>query len=157
MAVSSDYDIHSARRIERLCKPLVLLETDVREQHGKIDIICAVSVADLADLSCRILYIYQSADHTLAFCVLKHFFCQYAYEHHSHPVDLLDEVRVEQARADVLDIHVGIDDRERRALFNEKHMRQTVVSFMIADRHDIRCEQVHDLDRREALELAVDQ
>ena len=112
MAVSTDNNIYSACRVECLGKFLVLFNTDMCEQNGQINILSAVCIADFADLRCCILYIYQGADNPFALCVLQHFLGKYAYEHHTHSIDFLDEVRVEQTGADVFDIHVGIDDRE---------------------------------------------
>ena len=54
-------------------------------------------------------------------------------------------------------VHIGIDDRKGGALLKKQQMGQTVVHLVIAEGHDIRRQQIHDLNRRDALELTVDQ
>ena len=92
MTVPSDDNIYSTCRIESRCKLLVIFNTDMCEQNGKINIDRAVCITDLADLGRRILNIYQGADQAFTLCVCQHFFGQYSYEQYAHPIDLFDDV-----------------------------------------------------------------
>ena len=154
--VSADDHVDAPRGVQQSSQFLVLLKADVGEQDRKIDIQRIVRVADAADLVRSVLKGYEGADQIVLAALRERDLGDDADEQDLHAVDLNDLARREQSLVVRGDVQVRVDDRELRAFFEKQQMRKAVVNLVVAHRHDVRSEDVHDLNRGDALELGVD-
>ena len=156
VAVAADNEIHAPVGIESGREFFVVFKADMRQQHGEVNVHIPVGIADFADLIDGILNINQSTHKPLRFCGVQHLLGQNPDKHHAHPVDFLYEMRVEKTLAAVLQVHIGIDDRECGTLLKKQQMGQTVVHLVVAKGHHVWRQQIHDLNGGHPLKLAVD-
>ena len=156
MAVAADDNVHAPVRVQHLGELFILLEADMREEHGEVDIDGIVRVTDVADLMRGFRDIDEGADQLVTLRGSEDLLGDDTDEKNLHAVELRDPVWPEHAATVRLDVEICVDDREVGALFEEKEMRETVVDLMVSDGCDIWSDQVHDADRGGALILRID-
>ena len=66
-----------------------------------------------------------------------------------------DIKRLEKTLVIRTDVKVRIDNREIGALFDKQQMRQTVINLVITDGHNVRSQQIHNLNGRYALVFCI--
>ena len=155
--VATDNQVDAPVRIQPGGQFLVVLETDMRQQDRQVDVHGLVGHADASHFLGRVLDADERTDQLLVARVLQDVLGQDADEHDLHPVYLDDPVGVEEAGAVAGQEHVGVDDRELGAFLQEQEMGESVIHFMVAQRHHVGRQQVHDLDGRDAPVFLIDQ
>ena len=143
-------------RIQLGGKFLVILESDMGQQDGQVDVNRLVRHADTSNLLSSVLDADQGADKFLITSIFQHILSQDADEHYLHPVDLDDPVGVEQPGVVAGQEHVGVDDREFGALLQEQEVGEAVINFVVAQGDHIGGQQVHDLDGGYASVFLID-
>ena len=66
-----------------------------------------------------------------------------------------DIKRLEKTLVIRADVEVRIDNREVRAFFDKQQMRQPVINLMVTDGHNVRSQQVHNLNGRYTLVFRI--
>ena len=155
MAVAADDHVDAPVGVKFGRKLTVLFQADVGEQDRHVGLYGPVVVADDADLPRRLFDVDEGADDLLLLCRREDFLREEPDEEDAQAADLHVQIRLEKPRAVHGHVKVGVDDREARALFQEKQVRKAVVHLMVADRRHVRPQVVHQIDRGEPFVFLV--
>ena len=128
----------------------------MRKNNRKIDIDWIVGITNTADFLCRLADIYKGTDYLIHLRLRQHVLGDNTDEENLHTINMRDIKRLKKTLIIRADMKVGIDNREVRALFDKQQMRQTVINLMIADGHNVRSQQIHNLNGRYTLVFRVD-
>ena len=89
------------------------------EQHGEVDVDGVVGVADVAHLPRRLADVHEGADQLVALGGRQHLLRDDADEQDLHAVDVGDPEGLEHPPPVGLNVQIGVDNGEIRALFKE--------------------------------------
>ena len=156
VGVAADDEIHPPAGVQQRRQLLVLLKADVGQQHGEVDVLCPVGVADPAHLRGGVMDIDEGADEPLLPGGGQHLLGEHADEQHPHPAHLQNDVAVKEPDLVGGEVQIGVDDGKAGAFFQKQQMSDAVVDLVVAQGGHIGGEHIHDLDGGQALELAVD-
>ena len=156
VAVAADDQIHAPCGVQHRRQLLVLLEADVGEQHGEVDVDGVVGVADVAHLPRCLTDVHKGSDQLIALGGGQHILGDDADEQDLQAVDVSDPERLEHPPSVGFDVQIGVDDGKIRALLQKQKMGQAVIDLVVADGGHIRPHQIHDADGGGTLVLRVD-
>lgn len=128
----------------------------MRKNNRKIDIDWIVGITNTADFLCRLADIYKGTDYLIHLRLRQYVLGNDADEENLHTIDMCDIKRLEKTLVIRANVKVRIDNREVSALFDKQQMRQTVINLVITDGHNVRSQQIHNLNGRYALVFRID-
>ena len=153
--MTADNNVNTPSGIKHCCQLFILFEADMRKNNRKIDIDWIVGITNTADFLCRLADIYKGTDYPIHLRLRQYVLGNDADEENLHAIDMRDIKRLEKTLVIRADMKVRIDNREVSALFDKQQMRQTVINLMIADGHNVRSQQIHNLNGRYALVFRI--
>ena len=155
MRMTADNNINAPIWIKHCRQFLILFEADMRKNNRKIDIDWIVGITNTADFLCRLADIYKGTDYLIHLRLRQYVLGNYADEKNLHSIDMRDIKRLKKTLIIRADMKVRIDNREVSAFFDKQQMRQTVIYLMVTNGHNVRSQQIHNLNGRYALVFRI--
>ena len=118
------------------------------KNNRKINIDRIVGITNTADFLCRLADIYKGTDYLIHLRLRQYVLGNNADEEDLHAVNMSDIKRLEKTLVIRADVEVRIDNREVSAFFDKQQMRQPVINLMVTDGHNVRSQQIHNLNGR---------
>ena len=156
MRMTTDNNVNTPSGIKHCRQFFILFEADMRKDNCKINIDRIVGITNTADFLCRLADIYKGTDYLIHLRLRQYVLGNDADEENLHTIDMRDIKRLEKTLVIRTDVKVRIDNREVSALFDKQQMRQPVINLVITDSHNVRSQQIHNLNGRYTLVFRVD-
>ena len=153
--MTADNNVNTPSGIKHCCQLFILFEADMRKNNRKIDIDWIVGITNTADFLCRLADIYKGTDYPIHLRLRQYVLGNDADEENLHAIDMRDIKRLEKTLVIRADMKVRIDNREVSAFFDKQQMRQTVIYLMVTNGHNVRSQQIHNLNGRYAFVFRI--
>ena len=153
--MTADNNINAPIWIKHCRQFFILFEADMRQDNRKINIDRIVGITNTADFLCRLADIYKGTDYLIHFRLRQYVLGNNADEENLHAINMCDIKRLEKTLVIRADVKVRIDNREVSAFFDKQQMRQPVIYLMVTNGHNVRSQQIHNLNGRYALVFRI--
>ena len=153
--MTADNNVNTPSEIKHCCQLFILFKADMRKNNREVNIDRIVGITNTADFLCRLADIYKGTDYLIHLRLRQYVLGNDADEENLHAVDMRNIKRLEKTLIIRADMKVRIDNREVSAFFDKQQMRQTVINLVITDGHNVRSQQIHNLNGRYALVFRI--
>ena len=148
MRMTADNNVNTPSGIKHCRQLFILFKADMRKNNREVNIDRIVGITNTADFLCRLADIYKGTDYLIHLRLRQYVLGNDADEENLHAVNVSDIKRLEKTLVIRADVEVRIDNREVSAFFDKQQMRQPVINLMVTDGHNVRSQQIHNLNGR---------